>query len=295
MTRPAQRRTRGTLSLLAVSALALSACAGGGGEEEGGGEAGGGEVQLINEGTLTVCSDIPYRPFEYTEDGETVGFDVDLVNAIAEDMGVETEFIHTSFEGIQSGVALDSDQCDLAASGMTINEERESVMDFSEPYLDDNLALLVTPDSGIQGVGDVAGKRIGVQQATTGEAQAQENGAEVVQYEDSALMIQGLNTGDVEGVIGNISVMGPAITDNPDLRLVEEIETGEQLGLAVKTGNTALLEQVDRSLATMKEDGSLAELEAKWLGTGEAAGGSTGEPTGASTADPGATAEPTAG
>ncbi|ALU38689.1 ABC transporter substrate-binding protein [Kocuria flava] len=295
MTRPAQRRTRGTLSLLAVSALALSACAGGGGEEEGGGEAGGGEVQLINEGTLTVCSDIPYRPFEYTEDGETVGFDVDLVNAIAEDMGVETEFIRTSFEGIQSGVALDSDQCDLAASGMTINEERESVMDFSEPYLDDNLALLVTPDSGIQGVGDVAGKRIGVQQATTGEAQAQENGAEVVQYEDSALMIQGLNTGDVEGVIGNISVMGPAITDNPDLRLVEEIETGEQLGLAVKTGNTALLEQVDRSLATMKEDGSLAELEAKWLGTGEAAGGSTGEPTGASTADPGATAEPTAG
>ncbi|MCD1145207.1 ABC transporter substrate-binding protein [Kocuria sp. LUK] len=294
MTRPAQRRTRGTLSLLAVSALALSACAGGG-EEEGGGEAGGGEVQLINEGTLTVCSDIPYRPFEYTEDGETVGFDVDLVNAIAEDMGVETEFIRTSFEGIQSGVALDSDQCDLAASGMTINEERESVMDFSEPYLDDNLALLVTPDSGIQGVGDVAGKRIGVQQATTGEAQAQENGAEVVQYEDSALMIQGLNTGDVEGVIGNISVMGPAITDNPDLRLVEEIETGEQLGLAVKTGNTALLEQVDRSLATMKEDGSLAELEAKWLGTGEAAGGSTGEPTGASTADPGATAEPTAG
>ncbi|MEF3120011.1 ABC transporter substrate-binding protein [Kocuria flava] len=284
MTRPAQRRTRGTLSLLAVSALALSACAGGGGEEEGGGEAGGGEVQLINEGTLTVCSDIPYRPFEYTEDGETVGFDVDLVNAIAEDMGVETEFIRTSFEGIQSGVALDSDQCDLAASGMTINEERESVMDFSEPYLDDNLALLVTPDSGIQGVGDVAGKRIGVQQATTGEAQAQENGAEVVQYEDSALMIQGLNTGDVEGVIGNISVMGPAITDNPDLRLVEEIETGEQLGLAVKTGNTALLEQVDRSLATMKEDGSLAELEAKWLGTGEAAGGSTGEPTGASTA-----------
>lgn len=298
MTRPAQRRTRGAgaLSLLAVSALALSACAGGGGgEEEGGGEAGGGEVQLINEGTLTVCSDIPYRPFEYTEDGETVGFDVDLVNAIAEDMGVETEFIRTSFEGIQSGVALDSDQCDLAASGMTINEERESVMDFSEPYLDDNLALLVVPDSGIQGVGDVAGKRIGVQQATTGEAQAQENGAEVVQYEDSALMIQGLNTGDVEGVIGNISVMGPAITDNPDLRLVEEIETGEQLGLAVKTGNTALLEQVDRSLATMKEDGSLAELEAKWLGTGEAAGGGTGEPTGASTAEPGATAEPTAG
>ncbi|MUN63176.1 transporter substrate-binding domain-containing protein [Kocuria sediminis] len=267
------------LSVLAASALALSACSSTGGGEEAGGEATGGEISLINPGTLTVCSDIPYRPFEYTENGETVGFDIDLVNNIAEDMGVETEFIRTAFEGIQSGVALDSDQCDLAASGMTINEERESVMDFSEPYLDDNLALLVAPDADIDSVADVAGKRVGVQQATTGETQAQENNAEVVQYEDSALMIQGLNTGDVEAVIGNISVMGPAITDNPDLRLVEEIETGEQLGLAVKTGNTALLEQVNESLATMREDGTLEELEGKWLGTGEAAGSASPEPS----------------
>ena len=268
-----------TLSVLAVSALALSACTSTGGGEESGGEAGGGEISLIKPGVLTVCSDIPYRPFEYTEDGQTVGFDIDLVNGIAEDMGVQTEFIRTAFEGIQSGVALDSDQCDLAASGMTINEERESVMDFSEPYLDDNLALLVAPGSDIQSVADVQGKRVGVQQATTGETQAQENGAEVVQYEDSALMIQGLNTGDVEAVIGNISVTGPAITDNPELKLVEEIETGEQLGLAVKTGNTALLDQVNESLATMREDGTLEELESKWLGTGEAAGSASAEPT----------------
>jgi polar amino acid transport system substrate-binding protein len=268
-----------TLSVLAVSALALSACTSTGGGEESGGEAGGGEISLIKPGVLTVCSDIPYRPFEYTEEGETVGFDIDLVNGIAEDMGVQTEFIRTAFEGIQSGVALDSDQCDLAASGMTINEERESVMDFSEPYLDDNLALLVAPGSDIQSVADVQGKRVGVQQATTGETQAQENGAEVVQYEDSALMIQGLNTGDVEAVIGNISVTGPAITDNPELKLVEEIETGEQLGLAVKTGNTALLDQVNESLATMREDGTLEELESKWLGTGEAAGSASAEPT----------------
>lgn len=268
-----------TLSALAVSALALSACTSTDGGEESGGEAGGGEISLIKPGVLTVCSDIPYRPFEYTEDGQTVGFDIDLVNGIAEDMGVQTEFIRTAFEGIQSGVALDSDQCDLAASGMTINEERESVMDFSEPYLDDNLALLVAPGSDIQSVADVQGKRVGVQQATTGETQAQENGAEVVQYEDSALMIQGLNTGDVEAVIGNISVTGPAITDNPELKLVEEIETGEQLGLAVKTGNTALLDQVNESLATMREDGTLEELESKWLGTGEAAGSASAEPT----------------
>lgn len=257
-----------TLSVLAVSALALSACTSTGGGEQ----AAEGEVSLISPGTLTVCSDIPYAPFEYVQDGETVGFDIDLVNNIAEDLGVETNVITTGFEAIETGSALDTDQCDLAASGMTINEERESVMDFSEPYLDDNLALLVAPDSDIQSVADVQGKRVGVQQATTGEVQAQENNAEVVQYEDSGLMIQGLNTRDVEAVIGNISVMGPAITDNPELKLVEEIETGEQLGLAVKTGNTALLEQVNESLATMEEDGTLDQLEAEWLGTGDSAG-----------------------
>ena len=263
------------LSVLAVSALALSACSDTGGGEQ----AAGGEVSLIDPGTLTVCSDIPYVPFEFTEDGETVGFDVDLVTGIAEDLGVQPEFIRTSFEGIQSGVALDSDQCDLAASGMTINDERESVMDFSEPYLDDNLALLVAPGSGIGSVADIQGQRVGVQQATTGEEEAQENGAEVVQYEDAALMLQGLNTGDVPAVIGNISVVGSAVRDNPELQLVEEIETGEQLGLAVKTGNTALLEQVNESLATMEENGTLEELEGKWLGTGEAAGSASPEPS----------------
>lgn len=270
-----------TLSVLAVSALALSACTstddggGGGGEAAAGGES---EVSLINAGTLTVCSDIPYAPFEYVEDGETVGFDIDLVNNIAEDMGVETEFITTSFEAIETGSALDTDQCDLAASGMTITEERESVMDFSEPYVADNLGLLVAPGSGIESVADIEGKRVGVQQATTGEAYAQENGADVVQYEDSALMIQGLNTDDVEAVVANISVTGPAIDDNPELELVEEIETGEELGLAVKTGNTALLEQVDESLAAMEEDGTLEDLKAEWLGSTGAEGSASPEP-----------------
>lgn len=252
-----------TLSVLAVSALALSACTSTGGGEQ----AAEGEVSLISPGTLTVCSDIPYAPFEYVENGETVGFDIDLVNNIAEDLGVEANVITTPFEAIETGSALDTDQCDLAASGMTITEERESVMDFSEPYLEDNLALLVAPGSGIGSVADIEGRRVGAQQATTGEAYARDNGADVVQYETSSLMIQGLNTDDVEAVLGNISVTGPAISDNPELELVEEIETGEQLGMAVKTGNTALLERVNESLATMEEDGTLDRLKAEWLGT----------------------------
>jgi polar amino acid transport system substrate-binding protein len=265
-----------TLSVLAVSALTLSACAGGG--EEPSGEAAGDGVNLIEPGTLTVCSDIPYAPFEYVEDGETVGFDVDLVNRIAEDLGAEPRIITTSFEAIETGSALDTDQCDLAASGMTINEERESVMDFSQPYVEDNLGLLVAPDSGIESVADIEGRRVGAQQATTGEDFARDNGADVVQYEDSALMVQGLNTGDVEAVVANISVAGPAIDDNPELQLVEEIETGEELGLAVKTGNTDLLDRVNESLSAMEEDGTLEELKATWLGSAESSGSASPEP-----------------
>jgi polar amino acid transport system substrate-binding protein len=264
-----------TLSVLAVSALALSACTSNGEGEEAAGE---GELSLISSGTLTVCSDIPYAPFEYVENGETVGFDIDLVDRIAEDLGVEPNVITTSFEAIETGSALDTDQCDLAASGMTINEERESVMDFSEPYVEDNLGLLVAPGSGIGSVADIEGQRVGAQQATTGEAFAQDNGADVVQYEDSSLMIQGLNTGDVQAVVANISVAGPAIDDNPELELVEEIETGEELGLAVKTGNTALLERVNESLAAMEEDGTLEELKAEWLGSADAEGAASPEP-----------------
>jgi polar amino acid transport system substrate-binding protein len=257
-----------TLSVLAASALALSACSSTGGEEE---PAGDGGIDLVSEGVLTVCSDIPYPPFEYVEGGETVGFDIDLVNNIAEDMGVETEFVTTPFEAIETGSALDTGQCDLAASGMSITEQRETVMDFSEPYLEDNLALLVAPDSGIESVADIEGRRVGVQGATTGETFARDNGADVIEYENASLMIQGLNTGDVEAVLGNISVTGPAIAENPELTVAEEIETGEQLGLAVQTGNTTLLEQVNTSLASMKEDGTLEELKAEWLGTGGSA------------------------
>jgi polar amino acid transport system substrate-binding protein len=250
-------------ALGAAALLALSAC-GGGGDEEAETEAGG--VQLVNAGTLTLCSDIPYEPFEFVQDGENVGLDIDLAQATADDLGVELEVITTAFEAIQSGSALDTDQCDIALSGMTITEERASQMDFSKPYLKDNLALMTKKDSDITSIEDLQGKKAGVQQATTGEAYATDNGVEPVQFEDAGLMTQGIQSGQVDAVIANISTIYAATEADDSLTLVEEYDTGEVIGAAVKMGNTALLEQFETTMTDLRETGEYDDLVDQWFG-----------------------------
>ena len=103
----------------AVTALLLTACS----STAGGGNAD--EIDLINEGALTVCTNPPYEPFEYEEDGEIVGLDMDIVAEVADDLGVDLEVKVTPFEGIQSGADVSSNNCDLVASGIT---DRKSVV-----------------------------------------------------------------------------------------------------------------------------------------------------------------------
>ncbi len=100
-------------------------------------------LELISDGTLVVCSDIPYAPFEFEEDGEFTGFDIELMRAIATKLGLELEVKAIGFDPIQSGTALNSDQCDVAASAMTITEEREENLDFTDGYYDAKQSLLV--------------------------------------------------------------------------------------------------------------------------------------------------------
>ena len=250
-------------ALGAAALLALSAC-GGGGDEEAETEAGG--VQLVNAGTLTLCSDIPYEPFEFVQDGENVGLDIDLAQATADDLGVELEVITTAFEAIQSGSALDTGQCDIALSGMTITEDRATKMDFSKPYLKDNLALMTKKDSDIKSIEDLQGEKAGVQQATTGEAYATDNGVEPVQFEDAGLMTQGIQSGQVDAVIANISTIFAATEADDSLTLVEEYDTGEVIGAAVKQGNTALLEQFETTMTELRETGEYDDLVDQWFG-----------------------------
>lgn len=255
-------KRRLSLAVVAVGALlALSAC--GGGDSESTSESG---VPLVNDGKLTVCSDIPYEPFEYVEGGKNVGFDMDLAQATADDLKVELNVITTAFEAIQSGSALDTNQCDMALSGMSITDDRKTKMDFSEPYLKDNLGLMVTKSSGIKGIDDVKGEVVGVQQATTGETYAKDNGATPKQYEDSGLMVQAIQTGQVDSVIGNISIISTAVKSDDKLDFVEEYDTGEVLGAGVKKGNQDMLDAFASTMERLYKDGDYDKSVDKWFG-----------------------------
>lgn len=244
---------------VAAAALLLAGCSSTA-NDPGDGEG----VNLIDEGVLTVCTNPPYEPFEYEEGGEIVGLDMDLVAEVAADLDVDLEIKVTPFEGIQSGADLNSNNCDLVASGITITEEREENMDFSDPYFDADQGLLVPAGSGLASVEDLEGLNVGVQQATTGLDWATEQGLTTVEFEDLGLQVQALRGGTVDAVINDIAVLGPFAGD--DLEVSTTFPTGEQYGFGVKTGNTALLEAVNGTLDRVRSDGTYDEIYEKYIG-----------------------------
>jgi polar amino acid transport system substrate-binding protein len=247
-------------AILAAGALTLTAC--GGGTTTPAASEGG--VQLINAGKLTVCSDVPYEPFEFQKDGKIVGFDIDIANEVAKDLNAELNIVDSSFEAIETGTALTG--CDLSISSVSITDVRKSVMDFSDPYMDDDLTLVATTASGITDLNSAKGKKVGVQQATTGAKYATENGIDAQQFEDSGLLIQALLAGTIDAALGNQSILAYAIKDDPKFKRVEDYTTGEKLGIAIKKGNTAMTEKVNATLKRLTDDGSLKKFETTWFG-----------------------------
>ncbi|ASO23113.1 Glutamine-binding periplasmic protein precursor [Actinoalloteichus hoggarensis] len=273
--RTLERRSRRifhpAVALAPALALTLAAC---GGDSEGAGQGTTVDgIELVAEGTLTTCTHLPYQPFQFREGDEVVGFDVDLVDLVAEDLGLDQAIVDTPFDTIQSGADLDTGKCDVAAAGMTITPTREENIDFSDPYFDATQALLVAADSGIAGESDLDGLRVAVQTGTTGQSWANENltDADLVTYEDLALLTAAVQNGDVDAGINDNGVLYDFASDNPDVEVVAEFATGEQYGVAVRTGNDALRERINEVLAAAREDGRYDEIYEKWFGTAPAA------------------------
>jgi|APAga8741243762_1050094.scaffolds.fasta_scaffold00038_143 polar amino acid transport system substrate-binding protein len=256
-------RTRTALLPLAASAaLLLAACSSG--DDTSAGDATGG-VELVNSGQLTMCTNPPFEPFEYEDGGEITGFDPAIVGEVAKDLDVKLVVKATPFEGLQSGADLNTGNCDIVASGITMTPERQAKIDFSDSYFDANQGLLVPEGSDLDSVEALQGKTVAVQQATTGETWAQEQGLNTVQFEDLGLQIQALKTGQVDAVINDVVVLGPFASDG--LELTATFSTGEQYGLGVKQGNTALLDQVNETLARIHSDGTYDDLYTQYIGT----------------------------
>ncbi len=272
------RRSR-TLALIALAVtmlMTLAAC-GGGGENngEGGGKentSGGGSTTGGASGgeTITVASDIAYRPFEFSENGEAKGFDIDLMNEIGERAGFGVKYQNVAFDGIIGG--LGSNLYDASISSMTITPEREEQIDFSDPYFNADQSLLVTADSDIQAVEDIGDATVGVQIGTTGEIKANEFAdagditGDVRTFDTIEDAFAALENQQVDAIINDLPVsQDKANKSDGNLKIVQTIPTGEQYGIAFPT-DSELVGPVNDALAEIKDDGTYAKIYEKWIG-----------------------------
>ena len=246
--------------------LALSGCASAAGESA----AALTDVDLVRDGALTVCTDIPYAPFEYRVNGKPTGFDIELVQEVADSLEAKLDVIDVSFDDITSGTSLNTDVCDVAISAMTITGERARVIDFSSPYFDAKQALVTPRGSGLDELVELSGKRVGVQADTTGETFLSDFApadTQVVPFADAAELEKAIVSGDVDAAIYDNTVSGQVTATNTELKVAREFDTGEQYGMAVqKDGNVPLLREINGTLADLRESGVYDKIFTKYFG-----------------------------
>ena len=249
-----------------IALLALSGC----GSAAGQSAAALTDVDLVRNGALTVCTDMPYAPFEYKENGKPTGFDIELVQQVADSLEVDLDVIDVSFDDITSGTSLNTDVCDVAISAMTITGERARVIDFSSPYFDAKQALVTPRGSGLDELAELVGKRVGVQAETTGETFLSDfapSTTMVVPYDDAALLEKAIVSGEVDAAIYDNTVSGQITSTNTELKVAREFDTGEQYGMAVKkNGNIPLLRRINGSLAGLRESGVYDKIFTTYFG-----------------------------
>ena len=266
------------LTLLIAALLALAVVAGCGGDDEdegaGGPEAaetgaadgeGLPEFSTVEDGVLTVGSDIPFPPFEFREGDELTGFDVDLMEEIASRLGLdEVRWVDTSFDTIFTQLA--GGRFDAIASATTITEERSQIVSFTEPYYLAQQALTVntaeTPDlTSVDGLS--SGDVVAVQQGTTGEIWARENvpeGVQIRSFPEAPDTYTALEAGNVTAVVFDEPSALSEAERREDLEVVATIDTGERYGFPVNPENDELLEAMNAVLAEMIEDGTYDEI-----------------------------------
>lgn len=237
--------------VLAMAAALLTACGNGGKKD-----------------TLVFGTNAEFPPFEYVAAngviGEYDGIDIAIIDEIGNQNEMTIEIENMEFDSLL--LALQNGQVDAVISGMTITAEREEEVDFSIPYYVATQVMIVREDSDITKAADMDGKKIVVIQGYTGEYCVQDMGYEYEAFKKGSEAMMELTNEKCDVVVIDSATAEQYIKDNEGLKIVEDVEAfgAEEYGIAVKQGNTELLEKINASLTKMLEDGSIAEWSAKY-------------------------------
>jgi polar amino acid transport system substrate-binding protein len=220
-------------------------------------------------GKVVVATDATWPPMEYVnEDKEIVGFDIDLMNAIAERGGFEVEFQNVAWDGIFAGLA--AGEYDAIISSVTITEERQEQYDFSDPYINAGQIVVVRTESEITGPDTLSGHTVGAQISTTGAFEVQEmDGVELKEYDEVGLAFEDLVAGRIDAVVCDTPVAADFALQREEykaaLKIVGEPFTDEYYGILVQKGNDDLLQKINEGLDQVQEEGLDEDLQDAWL------------------------------
>jgi polar amino acid transport system substrate-binding protein len=256
------------MAMMAGSALLLAACGAGGKEADPDHAKEAPETEAKK--VLNVGTEATFIPFEFMEKGQVAGFDVDLLQAVAEEAGYEVKIENTGWDAMLAG--LQGGQLDIGMAGITITDEREKTYDFSDPYFESIGMIAFKKGTDIKSAEDLKGKKIGVQNGTTGQFNAEdvvgENSPNISKYESAALMFQALLSDNVDAVVTDKAVAEEYQKKYPDSNIQTITDSKafaiEHYGIAFPKGSK-LKTEFDKALNTVFDNGKYAEIYQKWF------------------------------
>ena len=218
---------------------------------------------------LVVASSATYAPFAFeNKDKQIVGFDIDIINAIAKQQGMKIRVVNTPWSGIF--VALNNGDVDLVISGVTINDKRKQSYDFSPPYFIAHQLIAVPKSSTATTLKSLAGKKVAVVNASTADDVASrefgKTSPNIRRFESTPLIISELAAGNVDAAIGDNGVIAYRVAQQPELKTVEDPSFPEEgFGIVVRKGDKALQDKLTAGLAAIRADGTYAQIYKKWF------------------------------
>lgn len=226
--------------------------------------------KLVEPGKLTIGSDLDYPPFEQLNGDKPEGFDVELMTAVARELGIEISYLPPQdFDALPA--LVNAGKFDVIASSLTINDDRKKVIVFTDPYFESNQSIAMKEGSTFSAPGDLKGKKVGVQSGTTGEQWATENlkpaGATIVPFKKTSQAFAALQAGTVAAVVNDLPVTAEIVKDkNKKLAIVKQIPTGEMYGFGVAMENPDLATAINEALVKIKDSGEYKTIYEKWIG-----------------------------